>query len=343
MSVTGRIPLRALTALLALVLLGAGFAVLTGVASGHPTDQTDLDHDLIKNDYDNCPSNYNPKQQDFDKDSEAYIKTSAIPPTEIPGNNGTVGGNYYGWTESATLPDGSPDPRNRPTGVGGDACDEDDDNDLFPDKRSSKPEYRNKPKDNCPKAVNPGQEDADFDGIGDVCDSDDDNDGILDPADNCALVSNSDQQDHDSDKIGNACDPDAPKGSGSLAGRDPNDKTAPKVATRIGRRQRFAEILAGLTVPVTCSEGCTLEGELIVPGKTAKRLKVARKASKTFVLARGAAQIEDKGFTFVFVKLSKTTLQRVQRARSLKSTLRLTAQDANGNRSVLQRRITLRR
>jgi hypothetical protein len=343
MSVTGRIPLRVLAVLSALLLLGAGFAVLTGVASGHPTDQTDLDHDLLKNDYDNCPQNYNPKQQDNDKDSEAYVKTTAVPPTELPGNNGTVGGNYYGWTESQTLPDGSPDPRNRPTGVGGDACDEDDDNDQFPDKRSSKPEYRNKAKDNCPKVANPGQEDADFDGIGDVCDSDDDNDGVLDPADNCPVVSNSDQRDHDSDKIGNACDPDAPKG-GSLRGRDPNDKTAPKLTTRVGRRQRLAAILAGLTVPVTCSEGCTLEGELTVPGKVAKRLKVARKSSKQpYVLARGAAQIEDKGFTFVFVKLSKTTLKRVKRARGLKSTLRITAQDANGNRSVLKRTINLRR
>ena len=64
----------------------------------------------------------------------------------------------------------------------GDACDPDDDNDLFADVI-----------DNCVFVPNPGQEDADSDDLGDACD-------------NCPLVPNLDQADSDSDGAGDACD-----------------------------------------------------------------------------------------------------------------------------------------
>jgi len=66
----------------------------------------------------------------------------------------------------------------------GDACDEDDDNDLIPDKQ-----------DNCIFVKNLDQEDRDKDGLGDACD-------------NCGSVSNPDQTDTDGDGIGDECDDD---------------------------------------------------------------------------------------------------------------------------------------
>ncbi|NAS31799.1 T9SS type A sorting domain-containing protein [Flavobacteriaceae bacterium R38] len=59
--------------------------------------------------------------------------------------------------------------------------------------------------DNCRDMRNPDQADADGDGIGDVCE-DEDGDGILDLEDNCPLNANPDQADDDDDGIGNVCD-----------------------------------------------------------------------------------------------------------------------------------------
>ena len=60
--------------------------------------------------------------------------------------------------------------------------------------------------DNCPDTPNPGQADADGDGIGDACDPDRDGDGVPNGDDNCPNTYNPGQLDSDFDGIGDACD-----------------------------------------------------------------------------------------------------------------------------------------
>ncbi|XP_022792613.1 uncharacterized protein LOC111331710 [Stylophora pistillata] len=99
----------------------------------------------------------------------------------------------------------------------GNACDEDDDNDLIIDKLDNCQFVKNQDQsdadgdgigdvcDNCVNQPNPDQLDSDGDGFGDACDTaDPDGDGKT--TDNCQFVSNPAQNDTDGDGVGDACD-----------------------------------------------------------------------------------------------------------------------------------------
>jgi hypothetical protein len=107
----------------------------------------------------------------------------------------------------------------------GDACDPDDDNDLFADVIDNCPFVANQTQtdtdadgvgdacDNCTTVFNLDQADTDLDGLGDACDScptDPDNDldadAVCGDVDNCPTVPNASQTNSDADALGDACD-----------------------------------------------------------------------------------------------------------------------------------------
>jgi len=113
----------------------------------------DGDDDGVDDLYDNCPSDPNPDQEDFDND---LVGDACDASPEIPNDadDDTI----------VDLADNCPDDVNLDQSDNdedglGDVCDPDDDNDGAIDHE-----------DNCPIDSNPMQEDADANGLGDACD-----------------------------------------------------------------------------------------------------------------------------------------------------------------------------
>ena len=164
----------------------------------------DSDGDGVPDAADNCPTVYNPSQEDSDSDG---VGDSCDVCTDTDGD----GFGNPGFPKNTCQLDNCPTIANPAQEDGdsdqaGDSCDvcTDTDGDGFGNPGFPKNTCSD---DNCPAIANPDQADNDHDGIGNVCDPDDDNDGVPDVTDNCQFVANPGQEDNDQDGIGNACDP----------------------------------------------------------------------------------------------------------------------------------------
>jgi MYXO-CTERM domain-containing protein len=133
----------------------------------------DMDNDGVPNEQDNCPLVPNKAQIDTDLDGLGDVCDDDIDGDRVPNKDDPCPFSLV----------------NDPT-----TCNTDTDQDGFPDAA-----------DNCPLVSNPGQKDADKDGVGDSCDPDADNDTVINGMDNCPLLANTDQADDDHNGIGNAC------------------------------------------------------------------------------------------------------------------------------------------
>ena len=150
------------------------------VPSNGTATANDPDMDSWGNASDNCPSNYNPCQQDLDSDGSGDACD-----TDIDGDIVVNSADNCPLVVNADQVDSDGD-------LIGDAC------------------------DNCLMLANASQPDFDSDGAGDLCDSctDSDGDGFANPGfaastcpiDNCPGEANLTQADTDSDAIGDACD-----------------------------------------------------------------------------------------------------------------------------------------
>jgi hypothetical protein len=120
----------------------------------------------------------------------------------------------------------------------------------------------------------------------------------------------------------------------------PADTTRPTVTASVARLKLGDLLKKGLKATAECSEACMVEAKLQIDAKTAKKLKLGKKA---VVIGQGSS-MSPGGRLTVPVKLTSKAKKALKRAKSLKASLVLTATDPAGNASQpLTKKLSLKK
>ena len=200
------------------------FCVETAWTEGSPCSDEDFDEICFTRD--NCPTVYNPNQEDFDGDGLGDFCEQVDHPLDLD-FDGIIDGDNCPFNANAEQEDLDQDGE-------GDVCDPDIDGDRIRNEADSCPNTVNllidsdsdgvddacdrnldsdqdmidDGLDNCIDVPNQRQEDLDQDGQGDLCDTDQDGDGINNAQDICPRLITPTQNDLDQDGLGDYCDSD---------------------------------------------------------------------------------------------------------------------------------------
>jgi subtilisin family serine protease len=119
------------------------------------------------------------------------------------------------------------------------------------------------------------------------------------------------------------------------------DLRAPRLALGAARSARLGLALRrGLSVRVRCSEACSARVRLVADARTARRLRLGRRA---VTLARASVRLRRGGTRRVVVRPGRSARRALARMRRTSLLVLVTARDAAGNRTGARRVVTLRR
>jgi len=232
-------------------------------------------------------------------------------------------------------------------------------------------QYGDVSQDNCPGVANGDQANTDgaADG-GNACDPDDDNDGDPDGADNCPLFSNPDQANADGDGAGDACDPDDdndgtpdasdafpldPTRSGPDNGQEPSPPPAAAASVPGGSGGAGTFLMPSNAFSIIATATSAADGSAMLtvdlPGAgrfdavLTARIRAGtsqRRRTRRIVAGRRTLHASGAGRYSVRIKPSRTARSLLRRARTLRTSAKLTFTPTAGLPSSQTRTITLK-